>query len=248
MIKFKYKINPTSLVLGGLIVTIAGVLLAIGDISHAGRLFIFLCILLFGIGVIISLSGIFEVYARHKLISRWDDSLIKKALRAAPPKTKIRILQTWLPDREHFCAFLRDLLLFEGKQFKIEILLMTTEKKYDEILKARIALRGEDYMAGENNINGTINLLKRLKNEVDKKWKEEGIGAQLDLKIRCYHFLPFGSMYQIGESHFFIGFYINFDSSIYAPMVIIRDPRSRIWKLFNEDFDKGWEQSKEVKL
>jgi hypothetical protein len=248
MIRVKHKISSTRLALGGSMITIASGLFVFGTELGLKGISAIISMFLFGIGIVLSLAGIFEIFPRYKLILKWDDNLIKKALLSAPPRAKVRILQTWLPDKEIFCPFLQDILKDEGKQFDLDILLMDSGEKTYDILKARVELRAETYADGKNYIRSTIERFKKLKDEVDRAWEKKHMGAKLNLNIRRYKFLPFGPMYQINESHFFIGFYLNYESSVHAPMLVICSKKSRLWKVFDDHFNKGWKNSWEINL
>jgi hypothetical protein len=88
--------------------------------------------------------------------------------------------------------------------------------------------------------------LIQLKRHVDAVWEEQYMGAKLDLSIRSYGFMPFGPLYQVDNERMFVGFYVNFESSAHAPMLVIPDCRSRTWKVFTRHFEEGWAAASRV--
>jgi len=254
MIKRRDKTSANLLALGGAIVTISAAFLTflfsfIGlRTLGPGAQFLFgIAVLyvasgvLFIIGIVIFLTGCFEVVRRLKVIPEWNDELLKQAIRSAPKDSTIRILQTWFPDIESFCSFLEELLIDDEKQYRFEILLINRECK--QLISARVMLRTETLAYALQQIDATIARLEQMKQRVDIAWETKYLGAKLDLKIRCYKFMPLGPIYQINQSHLFVGYYLNYESSVRGPMLVIRDPKSRIWRVFEKNFVKGWEGS-----
>jgi hypothetical protein len=256
-IRLRSHISPTLLALGGGIVAIAGVILGFiyplvgselfhrpeGRVLFVSAAFFVVGMLVFVTGMIIFLAGCFQIVRTFRIISEWNDELLKQVLRSAPPLSTIRVLQTWLPDKEHFCSFLEELLIKRGKQFRFEILLMNPEAQ--ALIAARLKHRTEgprpDY--GVQAILDSKERLIKMKERVDTEWSKKYLGAKLDLNIRYYDFMPFGPIYQIkhdNQRYLFVGFYINFDSSVRGPMLFVRDAKSRIWEVFEDDFATGW--------
>ncbi|MCK4763857.1 MAG: DUF4147 domain-containing protein [Candidatus Aminicenantes bacterium] len=191
-----------------------------------------------------------------KVFEVWKDSCrqLYEALEKAPEHATIRIIQTWFPDIEDFIIHLVKLLTAKnGKQFRLEILLMNNKKYSNEeqtecldILDARVSHRIENRERAIGEIDESIKQLIKLKELVDENWEINKVGKTLDLIIRKYHFLPFGPFYQIGDEVMFVGFYLNYCSSIHAPMIKIRRIAREAWNRFKEHFDIGWEKSYEV--
>ena len=234
----KFRINQRLLTLGG---TALGVGAAVEIYSPvSGNLVLRgVSLVLISVGILVILAGLIELpkRSRVKVISKWDQELIRKALRSAPAKSSVKIRQTWIPDREAFCPFLEELLGEGDKQFSFQILLMDKEC---EALPARIHHRAEDLTGAKREIEGSINRFAQMKVRVDTIWETKYLGAKLDLNVRTYRFMPFGPIYVIGNEVMFVGFYINYDSSIHAPMLILQNPDSKIWKGFARDFSEGW--------
>ena len=244
MFEIRKNIMPVRLALGGGVMAISVGILNFG--SEFGLKWIFLpggtC--LFILGILLFLTGIIEL-VQNKMIPIWDDKLIKDTIRSAPTNSTIRILQTWLPDREYFCPFLEDLLIEGKKQFQLEVLLINSDES-NKLLDARIKLRSETRNYAQEQIHATITRLVQMKQRVDAVWDKKYHGAKLNLKIRSYEFMPFGPFYQVGKNKIFVGFYLNYESSVHGPMLVIGNSKSRIWKLFEDDFIKGWEDAKKI--
>lgn len=240
--KIEYKISSIRLSIGSIIVAIACGVLAFGSKIGLQEFSLIFGISLFLGGIIVSLAGIFKIIPRYKLYDKWDDNFIRRVIEKAPQDATIRILQTWIPDKEILCPFLKELLK-EDKKFNIELLLM--DHQSDFLLKSRTALRTEDHEHAEQQIKDTIKQFMLMEDEVNKVWERKRNGAKVNFKIELYDFLPFGPIYQIGEEYLFIGFYINFASSATGPMLIIRNNESKLWKLFNEHLVKACDTSME---
>ena len=249
IIEIKYKISQIRLALGAIVIGISAGVFDYGPIFGLKWLAIPSGAFLFVIGVLLFLTGCFEIVPSIKLISRWDDEMIRRTIKSAPSKSTIRILQTWIPDKEIFCPDFEEMLIDGDKQFRLKILLMNvceTGTEINDLLDARVRLRKEDRDYAKQQINTTVSLLMQTKQHIDKAWENKYSGAKFDLEIRSYKFMPFGPIYQIGKSHIFIGFYLNFESSVHGPMLVIRNPKSRIWKIFEENFTRGWEDSEKI--
>jgi len=83
-----------------------------------------------------------------------------------------------------------------------------------------------------------------MKERVDNNRK----GKYLKLEIKKYRFMPFGPIYQIDQKVIYAGFFINYDSSIRAPMVVVQNPKSEIWEIFERDFIDGWNDALDVPI
>ena len=178
---------------------------------------------------------------------------IYEALKKAPQDATIRIIQTWFPDLEDFIEELRMLLTKKNKRFKFQILLINHDPgKKDEhfdLLKARIRCRKETRESAVKKITDSIAQFVDLKKNVENVWKKskaENNSLNLDLEIRQYDFLPFGPYYQIGDKEMFVGFYLNYCSSVNAPMVRILPTAKTAWDRFENHFNIGWESSTKI--
>ncbi|MCJ7481767.1 MAG: hypothetical protein MUO31_02255 [Thermodesulfovibrionales bacterium] len=247
--KIKCRISGNILAIGGIILSIGAGLLSLEPVFGLKWIFLPIGTIVFLLGVIIVFFGCFEFVSGPEIKDNWDDNLLRKALETAPPKSTVSILQTWLPDKEKFCPFMEELLIDGSKQFHFRVLLMYGSKKKvnDDLLSARIRLRAESHDDAFQEIVGTIKRLNQMKQKVDTSWVTKYMGAKLDIQIRSYKFMPFGPIYQIGNQMMLIGFYLNSESSVHGPMLIIRNPKSRIWKKFEDNINNGWNSSTEVK-
>ena len=247
MFEIRKNITPVRLALGGGVMAISAGILNFG--SEFGLKSIFLpggtC--LFVLGILLFLTGIIEFVHDFKMIPKWDDKLIKDAIQSAPNNSTIRILQTWLPDKEYFCPILERLLMESEKQFRLEVLLMNSDES-NNLLDARIKLRSETRNHAQHEIHATITRLAQMKQRVDAVWEKKYSGAKLNLKIRSYEFMPFGPYYQIGKNKIFLGFYLNYDSSVHGPMLVISNSKSEIWTSFEQNFVKGWKDAQNTEI
>lgn len=182
-----------------------------------------------------------------QMLPEWDNKVLLKALKDAPEESEVRILQTWFPDIEQVCPMLERLLTYDKKRFRFKVLLLDkgAPKARNDLLDARIRYRAEDRREARHNIKHTAARLVKMKDRVDAEWRKTDFG-KLALEIRAYNFMPFGPICQIGNSAMFIGFYPNYDSSINAPMVIIRDPKSEMWEKFEKNFQVGWDSTNKI--
>lgn len=182
----------------------------------------------------------------------WDQNNNKliNALKEAHKDSTIRIIQTWFPDVEAFCDRLEKLLIRYEKEFRFEILLMDEGEPNpcNDIIDARVKHRKEDRTYARYHIIHTIKRLIKMKEEVDSEWKGIYEKKRLELKIRSYKFMPFGPIYQIGNKFIFAGFFINYASSVNAPMFIVQNPESEIWKIFEKNFEKGWKKAQIISI
>jgi len=67
---------------------------------------------------------------------------------------------------------------------------------------------------------------------------------KVDVQIRFYDFLPFGPIFRIGDGVMFVGFYLNHTSSVFGPMIEIRQKRSpELWRVLEYNLSEGWAAS-----
>ena len=239
------KIPNTHFTLGLAIMAIGGGMFQITREFPWERVFAVSSAFVFCGGLLLFFSGCFEIYRSCRMVEKWNNNLIEKAFESAPPNSKIRILQTWVPAYERFWPFVEGLLKEKRKEFHFEILLINmgeSDSPCGDLLDARILLRKQSRRQARASIEGNVVYLMNMKRDVDRIWREKHPGRQLDLKIRFYRFMPFGPIFQIGNSYLFVGFYLNQESSECAPMLVLRDPKSPIWRIFEQDFMHGWEQ------
>ncbi len=201
------------------------------------------------IGVVLILSGCMSIRsAKIRIIPKWREDLVEHALKNARKGSLVRILQTWLPNNETFCYMVHELLTRGGINLRFQILLMNPgdpDDNTNDILSARIKLRHELYREkAQQDINMTIKTFTKCMEEVNEAWAKRLDNGRVNFEIRLYDFLPFGPIYQIGDEVMFVGFYINYKTSAEAPMVVIKDNSSRIWKEFEEDLNRGWNDAK----
>ena len=92
-------------------------------------------------------------------------------------------------------------------------------------------------------IQSTIEKVIAMKEHVDAVWKTTRNGATLDLEIRLFDFLPFGSHFQVGKDVIFVGLFWNTTSSINGPMIMVKESEPKIWGAFEKQFIAGWEKA-----
>ncbi len=180
---------------------------------------------------------------------QWSQERLLKAMARAPEAAIVEILQTWIPE-EDFIDRLRHLYIDDGKRFHLRVMLMNPEEEGpNDVLTARVKLRGIERSKAANDIAHSRDSLLRLKKDVDKKLSElaragRGRAETMDLEIRLYDFMPFGPIYKIGEQVMFIGLYVNDTSSIFGPMIEIRQSRSpELWHDLERSLSNGWDAS-----
>lgn len=186
---------------------------------------------------------------------------IYEALEKAPEDATIRIIQTWLPDLEDFIEDIEYLFTEHHKRFKFQILLIDHNKddnkdqdkcdddNHFDLLSARIKYRKETHKNAIKKIADSISQFKNLKEYVEEEWIKYGKKDKplsLNLEIGLYDFLPFGPFYQIGDKVMFVGFYLNYCSSVNAPMVKIHSKAETAWYRFDKHFTFGWENSRKI--
>ncbi len=243
--KFRYRLHFARVAIGGVLLSGSTGVLAFDRLSFLTipALVLFLA----GVGVVT--AGCFTFVRGPLLLEIWDSRRVNQALRRADPRATIRFLETWIPEREELCPLLEDLLTKHAKQFRLEFLLMNPGFQGDntnDLLQARLLLRKENIEDGRQGILATTRRLLQMKLHVDRIWAIQHLGAQLDMSIRYYDFMPFGPMVQIGREMMFVGFYPNFEASEYAPMLAIKDDTSRMWNVFDSHFVGGWNNAREV--
>ena len=229
------------MVFGGLLATSGGVVLKLW--SHP--LGLITGGILSAIGIALVLYGAFELTSTGRILRKWKPEVLYRALSNAPPDATIGILQTSIPDVTSLIGCLHELLTNQKKQFRLRILL-TDYEQAKPLVEARVRLRIETADAHAAEIRSSIDQFIRVKQLVDAEWKQTMSGAQLDLQIRLYSFLPFGSIFQIGDQRIFSGLFWNWTSSINGPMIVITDKRSETWKCFAKHFSSGWETARQI--
>lgn len=205
------------------------------------------------IGILVTAFGIVQPYRRKCLLfPKWDIKKVNDCIASLRKDEKLRILQTWLPDYELFIPFLQDLLIRENKQFQIEVLLLDPNipESDMDLIKSRVIVR---YTVNEreeavSHIKKTIQKFINLKKVVDKHWRKNNVGHALNIDIRTYRFMPCSPIYQIGDRHMFVGFFLNYKTSAEAPMLEIKDKNSRLWDEFAQQWKVGWENSTEYPI
>jgi hypothetical protein len=243
MPKVVFRKRETFLSIGGLLVTTGGVLIALSTRS-AWSLYVGCSLSLIGIALLA--YGTFGIArAGTRVIDEWNSEVLHRSLREAAPGSTIRVLQTSIPDATRFIGLLEDLLVHKNKQFRLRILLLDYETAH-ELLAARVKLRVETAEIHVAEVRAAVDQLIRLKQRVDADWKESKSGARLDLQIRLYSFLPFGSVFQIGDEQFFSGLFWNWTSSVNGPMIAVTDRASRTWKCFERHLTDGWADARPV--
>jgi hypothetical protein len=187
---------------------------------------------------------------RHPhVLEKWDYAKIEAALRDAPPRSRVRVLETWLPHIETLAPKLID----KEKDFSLQVLLMDpgSPDADGDLLTSRVEHR-DDFNRREarHNIIEAINILLRRQKAVETQ-----SDSVVDAKIRVYTFLPFGPFYDIG-GRLFVGIYPAQVASEHGPMFIVdrparhsTDPNSvgdSFWNLLDNHFQAGWKDAKEV--
>jgi len=205
---------------------------------------------IFTLGVVLAATGLVALSPRRAIVHvQWSQERLLKAMARAPEAAIVEILQTWIPE-EDFIDRLRHLYIDDGKRFHLRVMLMNPEEEGpNDVLAARVKLRGIERSKAANDIAHSRDSLLRLKKDVDKKLSElaragRGRAETMDLEIRLYDFMPFGPIYKIGEQVMFIGLYVNDTSSIFGPMIEIRQSRSpELWHDLERSLSNGWDAS-----
>jgi hypothetical protein len=139
-------------------------------------------------------------------------------------------------------------ILHHDKHFDLRILLLDADIGPDEtsdLLAARIQLRGVKRTKAVEEILTCIAQLIDLKTKVDEIWQRDAVSGlrprSLDLQIRRFSFLPFGPIYQIGPDIMYVGFFINYATSLNAPMLEVRNtPGNPVWRTFERQLNEAW--------
>jgi hypothetical protein len=178
--------------------------------------------------------------------NHWNNGRVYECLRNAAPTAHVRILQTWIPEREQLFQRLEDLIVHHDKRFTIEVMLLhpgEPDGTAAELLGARLRHRFETLDEGRSHIVGTAAGLLALKDKVNQALKEKG--AHINMSVKCYRFLPFGPVYEIG-GHIFVGFYLSSRGSVNAPVLEIRRGSGPMWQAFHSVFGEPWDGADEV--
>jgi hypothetical protein len=188
-------------------------------------------------------------HRQPRVLEKWDYAKIEDALRDAPPRSRVRVLETWLPHIETLAPKLID----KGKDFSLQVLLMNPgDPDCDgDLLTSRVEHRDDfDRREARHNIIEAINILLKRRKTVEAQ-----SDSVVDAKIRVYTFLPFGPFYDIG-GRLFVGLYPAQAASEHGPMLIIDRPTGSsadsggkhdgIWDLLDSHFQAGWKDAKEV--
>jgi hypothetical protein len=181
-----------------------------------------------------------------EVLPHWDDGRVFECLRKAPEDAQVRILQTWIPEKEQLCHRLEDLILEHGKRFSLQIMLMhpgAPRPAGDDLLDARMWHRDETRDYARSQIIDTAERFLSLQDKVDRGLAQQS--ARLNLSVRLYRFMPFGPLYQIGD-RLFVGHYHPTRSSATAPMLEIRGGSGPVWRAFQSAFTEVWEEAEEV--
>jgi hypothetical protein len=196
-------------------------------------------------GLAILLIGTFGITTSGRISNEWNPEKVYSSLQRAHADSTITILQTSIPEVARLAGVLEELLIQNKKQFRLRLLLLDYEKA-PQVVAARVLLRTEDASAHSREVKSNVDQFIKVKKRVDAAWKDSMSGAQLDLQIRFYSFLPFGSVYQIGEECFISGLFWNWTSSINGPMITVSDKKSKMWECFEQQIARGWEKARPI--
>jgi hypothetical protein len=199
------------------------------------------------VGVILFVATHPLLHRNTRLLEAWDYTQIEAALRDAPPRSRIRILETWLPHVETLAPKLID----KDKDFSLQVLLMSPGLSMDapDLLASRVEHRNDfNRPEARRNIMETINVLRKRQKKV-----EEESDRVVDLQVRTYTFLPFGPFYDIG-GRMFAGLYPAHTASEDGPMFIVdRSTQDSVssdskgfWSLLDNHFQAGWKDAKSI--
>jgi hypothetical protein len=239
MAKVVFRKKDAFLWIGGLLGSIGSVLLKIFHPLYVGGP-------VFIVGVALLLYGGMEFAPKAtKLIDSWDSQILYKAFKNAAPGATIQIIQTSIPDFTALIGVLEDLLIRHDKHFRFRILLLDYEKA-SALLVARMRYRVEQAADHVAEIRTQVEQLVRFKERVDAAWKEPKSGAKLNLEVRLYSFLPFGSVFMIGDEKIYSGIFWNWTSSINGPMIEVADNKSKTWSCFEQHLQFGWKDARQV--
>lgn len=244
MPSLSFRFNILRVTIGGLGMSAGPSLYALDSGLHVEA------VVIFALGVLLAVTGLVALSPRQAIVHvEWSQKRLIKALGNAPEAAVVEILQTWIPE-EDFIDRLRKLYIADGKRFHMKVLLMDpAEGNTNDVLSARVKLRGIDRSKASGDIAHTRDSLLRLKRDVDKKFDElakagRGRAERMDIEIRLYDFMPFGPIYKIGEDVIFFGLYLNDTSSIFGPMIEVRKARSpELWRDLERNLSNGWDAS-----
>lgn len=246
--RVRFRFHPIRVPIGVAFIALSAGIRSYGEtILHPSVAITFGALVFVG-GVAVLISGIVQIYAKKEVILRsiWDTTEVQQAIASAPIGSTTRILQTWLPDYEMFVPFLRELLILKDYCLNLEVLLMNPggETDADDLVNARVKLRDEEREEAHQKIIATTKRFIALKQEVDNAWVNRHDRGPLQLEIRYYDFMPHGPIFQIENEVMFVGFYLNYTSSNNGPMLVIRDSTLPMWKMFEEEWKRGWDSGK----
>jgi hypothetical protein len=203
---------------------------------------------LFVVGLPVMIAGLVERRQRPVIVhDRWDTRRVCDAMRHASDDAVIRIRQTWVPD-ESFINTVRELLVDDGKRFKLDVLLIDPtggdSARPSPLLSARVKLR--DDLTAEQAVGEVRSTLRRfgaMEGGLTNPKSQRRVNVDID--IRLYDSMPFGPIYRVGDDVMFVGFFICFETSEDGPMLEIRNtPRNRWWRQFDREFDEAWSAAK----
>lgn len=235
-----FRKNEALVGLGGLFATAGGLLLKIlpDPLSFwIGGLFVLA-------GLVLVAYGYFGLTSSGRILNRWNAEVLHRALQRTASGSTIRILQTSVPDVTKLIGVLEELLL-QKNPLHLHLLLLDHEQA-PAVLAARVQLRVEKAAAHTQEVKTNIEQFIALKQRVDAAWRESMNGATLDLQIRLYTFLPFGSVFQIGQERIISGLFWNWTSSVNGPMIVVSDKDSKAWKCFEQQLNTGWKNARPV--
>ena len=205
---------------------------------------------IFGLGLLLAVTGLVDLSPGRAIVHvEWSQKRLLQAMSSAAEAATLEILQTWIPE-EDFIDRLRHFYINGNKRFHMKVLLMNpAEGGPNDVLAARVKLRGIERSKAAHDIAHTRDSLLRLKRDVDKKLAElaragQGRAETMDIEIRLYDFMPFGPIYKIGDQVMFIGLFLNDTSSIFGPMIEVRRSRSpELWRDLERSLSNGWDAS-----
>jgi hypothetical protein len=243
MRRFSFRFEVVRVTIGGVIISLAGVLF---ELSPATRI---IAIIMICLGLLLAGDGL-VTFSRWKVTvhHQWSLEKVLRELARAPERASIEILQTWFPE-ENFVTSLERLYMHEGKRFRLQVMLVNPQDEGAiDVLAARVKVRQIDRAKAAQDVHMALDNICRLKRNVDSALRRspgnDSRPDTVDLEVRLYDFLPFGPVYKIGDEVIFVGFYLNHASSVHGPMLEIRKSRCPdLWHEFEEDLKQGWTAS-----
>ena len=197
------------------------------------------------LGVTLVAYGYFGLTTAGRVCPKWNAEFLHRAILEVASGSKLRILQTSIPDVTRLIGVLEELLIQKKNPVRLHLLLLD-HAQAAAVLAARVELRVEKADSHTQEVKTNIEQFVALKQRVDAAWAESMNGAKLDLQIRLYTFLPFGSVFQIGRECIISGLFWNWTSSINGPMIVVTDNNSNTWKYFEQQIDVGWRSARQV--